>query len=131
MQTLTYLEREPREPDSSKAPMLVLLHGRKAHAKTIFSIEGLLDPRLHVFALQAPYPIEDGFEWVRNHDYSNTESQDMIAETIRMLIAERQVDAERLFLLGFSQGAAITIIMSLNGMLKVRGAIPMGGFLPK
>jgi phospholipase/carboxylesterase len=109
----------------------VLLHGRKAHAKTIFSIEGLLDPRLHVFALQAPYPIEDGFEWVQNHDYSNTVSQEGIAETVRMLLNERNVDAERLYLLGFSQGAAMTIIMSLNGMLKVRGAVPMGGFLPK
>jgi phospholipase/carboxylesterase len=131
MQRLTYLERVPREPGENKAPMLVLLHGRKAHAKTIFSIEGLLDARLHVCALQAPYPIEGGFEWVQNHDYSNTESQDMIAETIRMLVAERQVDPERLFLLGFSQGAAMTILMSLNGMLKVRGAVPMGGFLPK
>src|SRR5450755_3487187 len=102
MQTLTYLERIPREPSNGNAPVLVLLHGRKAHAKTIFSIEGLLDPRLHVFALQAPYPIDDGFQWVQNHDYSNTAPQEMIAETIRMLIGERKVDAERLFLLGFS-----------------------------
>ena len=131
MEELVYLERKPRAETTGNAPVIILLHGRKALAKTIFSIEGLLDPRFYVFALQAPYPIENGFEWVRGHDYSDTESQRMIASTVHTLIRERAVDADKLYMLGFSQGAAMTIVMSLNGMLNIRGSIPMGGFLPK
>jgi phospholipase/carboxylesterase len=141
MQELTYLERAPRQESAPVAPVIFLLHGRAAYAKTIFTIEGLLDPRLHVIAIEAPYASElGGFEWFRPNEQGRsdelrdadhfTESEEILTAQIEKLISSRPVDPARVFLLGFSQGAAMSFIISLRGKINVKGAVPMGGFLP-
>lgn len=144
---LIYLERAPRTP-STVVPTIVLLHGRASIARTIFSIEGLLDPRDHVFALQAPYPSAKGdYEWfVPKQNEEGTEadetlmsqrseqmahSEEIATATIKELMSTRGLNPELLFLIGFSQGAAMSFLISLRGALKVRGAVPMSGFLPE
>lgn len=141
MHPLTYIERTPREPSEGTAPVIFLLHGRAAYAKTIFAIEGLLDPRLHVIAVQAPFQSElGGFEWFvpkkketpeAEHDYRAEESEALLTSTIQSLLQVKPIDPDFLYLLGFSQGAAMTFVISLRGEIEVRGAIPMGGFLPE
>ncbi len=143
---LIYLERAPRTP-SERTPIIVLLHGRASFAKTIFSIEGLLDARAHIFALQAPFPSSlGGFEWfIPKKNEQGTEadealmskrleemakSEELSTTTIKELMARRGLDPELLFLIGFSQGAAMTYLLSLRGKMKMRGAVPMSGFLP-
>jgi len=143
---LIYLERTPRTR-AERTPTVVLLHGRASYAKTIFSIEGLLDARNHVFALQAPFPsARGGFEWFvpkKNEEgvegdeallskrlEEMAKSEEFATATIKELIASRGLDPELLFLIGFSQGAAMTYLLSLRGKLHVRGAVPMSGFLP-
>ncbi len=146
-ETLIYLERAPRTP-SAITPTVVLLHGRASIARTIFSIEGLLDARDHVFALQAPYPSAKGdFEWFvpkQNEEGSEADealmsqrldqmahSEELVTATIKELMTSRGLDPELLFLIGFSQGAAMSFLIGLHGVLSVRGAVPMSGFVPE
>lgn len=139
---LTYLERLPKEQSSGgKAPIIVLLHGRAAEAKTIFSIEGLLDPRFHIVAFQAPFASEKGaFEWFRPEEEVPTRelwegnrfsaAEQILTEQVLGYLAKANVDASKLFLWGFSQGAAMSLILGLRGTLKPKGVVPMSGFLP-
>jgi phospholipase/carboxylesterase len=138
--TLPFLERVPREPIAGPAPLLVLIHGRAAEAKTIFSIEGLLDKRLHVVAIQAPYQSQlGGYEWFWDPGVESVEIQDadrfeepekLLTENIRQHIERTKADAGNLFLWGFSQGAAMSLIVGLRGVLQPKGVVPMSGFLP-
>ena len=139
---LNFLERSPKQSGPGPAPLLVLLHGRGAYAKTIFSIEGLLDPRFHVLAIQAPYPSEiGGFEWFHpmpETGLSENEDAERFDEVERLLTADLKFHIERtqsenspLFLWGFSQGAAMSLIIGLRGEIKPVGIVPMSGFLPR
>ncbi len=140
-QDLPFLERSPRDPSLSQPPLLVLLHGRAAEAKTIFSIEGLLDPRLHVLAIRAPYESElGGYEWfhpgtdetreeIKDAKRFN-ESEAILLENIQSHITRLGMESNDLFLWGFSQGAAMCQILGLRGKLKPMGVVPMSGFLP-
>ena len=139
---LNFLERLPKERSQRAAPLLVLLHGRGAYAKTIFSIEGLLDPLFHVLAIQAPYPSEiGGFEWFHpmpETGLSENEDAERFEEVERLLtddlayhIQHTHSEHAPLFLWGFSQGAAMSLIIGLRGTVKPTGIVPMSGFLPR
>ena len=122
-------------------PLVILLHGRGAWASTIFSIEGLLDPQFHIIAIQAPYPSAiGGFEWFPPlEDAGGTEIADTTRfdDVERLLTSEIASHIERtgsahapLFLWGFSQGAAMALIVGLRGIIRTKGIVPMSGFLP-
>ncbi len=141
MPTLEYLERQPKT-SAARAPLLFLLHGRGAYAKTIFSIEGLLDSSFHIISIQAPYPSEiGGFEWF--HPMPETglsELQDaerfeeverLLTDDISFHLARTRLENAPLFLWGFSQGAAMSLIVGLRGKIKPTGIVPMSGFLPR
>ncbi|HYM20309.1 MAG TPA: hypothetical protein VEW28_04815 [Candidatus Kapabacteria bacterium] len=139
---LHYLERLPKTGSTSRHPVIILLHGRAAKAETIFSIEGLFDPSFHIIAIQAPYSSEKGdFEWFLPYDYERPlesfseqqfrESETILTEQIQAMMIERSVTADRLFIGGFSQGAAMSHIISLRGNISVRGVLAMSGFFPR
>jgi phospholipase/carboxylesterase len=122
--------------------ILILLHGRNAKAETIFSVEGLLDPSYHIISIRGTYPTQNGeFEWFLPYDYDHPaksvgeahfiESEDILTEMIRGLMKEKGFSEDRLFLLGFSQGAAISYLISLRGNIEPKGVIPMSGFFPR
>ena len=138
---LPFLERAPRQALSAKPPLLVLLHGRAAEAKTILSIEGLLDPRLCVVAIRGTYESDKGgYEWFHpeeqggNDEISDAErfdeSEQLLINDIQQHLSRLPVDPANLFLWGFSQGAAMALILGLRGIIKPKGVVPMSGFLP-
>ncbi len=140
--SLPFLERNPKEPSAEKpAPLVVLLHGRGAEAKTIFSIQGLLDPRFQVLAITAPYPSSiGGYEWFHPKENAGDEeiddaerfddSEKILTHDINLHIERLNAKKSPLFLWGFSQGAAMSLILGLRGTLNVTGIVPMSGFLP-
>ena len=140
--SLPFLERSPKQPSGEKpAPLVILLHGRGAEAKTIFSIQGLLDPRFHVIAITAPYPSSiGGYEWFHpnanagNEEIDDAErfndSEKILSNDIKLHIERLNAKESPLFIWGFSQGAAMSLILGLRGTLNVTGIVPMSGFLP-
>jgi phospholipase/carboxylesterase len=138
---LSFLERTPRE-ESELNPLMVMLHGRANYAKTIFTIEGLLDPRFTVLAIQAPFVSDKGgFEWFKPNEAGRSdeisdasrfqESEDRLTLQIERMRTERGLENAPLYLLGFSQGAAMCFLLGLRGKLGARRVVPMSGFLPQ
>lgn len=118
------------------------MHGRDAFAETIFSIEHLLPKSFHIVSIRATYKSpRDGYEWFKPYDYNHpiesfseehyAESLELVTATIQSILEEKAVDKERLFLLGFSQGAAMCYFLGLQDKLKPRGVVPMSGFFPR
>ncbi len=138
---LPYLERLPRIQSTSPA-VIIMLHGRAAKAETIFSVEGLLDPTLHIISIRATYRSPKGeFEWFLPYDYEHPlqsfseehfkDSEGTLTYMISDLLKEKNIDENNLYLLGFSQGAAMSYIISLRGNIKPKGVIAMSGFFPR
>lgn len=139
---LPYVERLPRQQGEGKPPLLVLLHGRDANGETIFSVEHLLPESFHIVSIRATYKSpRDGYEWYKPYDYDRPlesfgeehfrESLDTVTPMIASLLEEKDVDRQRLFLLGFSQGAAMCHFLGLEGKLNPKGVVPMSGFFPR
>ena len=138
---LPFLERLPRI-QSESPPLVIMLHGRDAKAETIFSVEGMLDPKLHIISIQATYKSSDGkFEWFLPYDYEHPlqsfseehfkDSEKILTNMISDLLKEKNIGDNNLYLLGFSQGAAMSYILSLRGKIKPKGVIAMSGFFPR
>ena len=138
---LPFLERKPKTSDRPSA-LLIMLHGRAAKAETIFSVEGLLDPGFHIISIRGTYPSPKGeFEWFLPYDYEHPlesfgevqfkDSENILTEMILRIMEDTGTNKEKLFLMGFSQGAAMCYILSLRGKIKPRGVIPMSGFFPR
>ncbi len=119
-----------------------MLHGRAAKAETIFSVEGLLDPAFHIISIQGTYPSPKGeYEWFLPYDYDRPlesfteehfkESENILTEMITGLLKEKNITESHLFLMGFSQGAAMSHILSLRGNIKPNGVLAMSGFFPR
>lgn len=138
---LPYLERMPKATNDS-TPLVIMLHGRAAKAETIFSVEGLLDPNFHIISIRGTYPSPKGeYEWFLPYDYEHplesfsekhlSESEKILTDMISQLLTEKNISEERLFIMGFSQGAATSYILSLRGNIKPKGVMAMSGFFPR
>jgi phospholipase/carboxylesterase len=138
---LPYLERQPRI-ESDSPPLVIMLHGRAAKAETIFSVEGLLDPTFHIISIRATYPSLKGeFEWFLPYDYDHhlesfseehfKDSEIILTDMIGRILNEKNISESNFFLLGFSQGAAMSYILSLRGNISPKGVIAMSGFFPR
>lgn len=124
--------REPAVP-SPRPPLLVLLHGVGADEFDLLPVADALDPRLLTVSLRAPYEAEPmGYGWYAL-DWRTTPptprldqaeaSRAALAAYLPALVASAGGDPGRVFLFGFSQGAAMALAVALTRPELLRGAV--------
>lgn len=132
-----------------KPPLLVLLHGYGSNEADLFGLAPYLDERCAIVSARGPLTLSPGaYAWFRiafvggwteaAGDESTPFSVDVAGadESCRLLIqfiedAARAYDADpqRVFLLGFSQGASMALRVLLSAPRTVAGVAAMSGFL--
>jgi len=120
-----------RKAEDPRAAM-IMIHGRGATAEGIIGLAGELDqPRLHYYAPQA-----QGFTWYPNSFLapiaSNEPGISSGLQKIHDLIEEinaQGIPAEKVFLLGFSQGACLATEFAARHPRKYGGVIGLSGGL--
>ena len=126
------------ENAEKNAPLLLAVHGYGAHKRYMMREAQAVAPENFVIAaLQAPnqhfrrtgegYKL--GFGWLT--DYKAEESvalhHNFVLEIIEKLAAEQIIDAEKVFLYGFSQACALNFRFALTYPEKMRGVIGVCG----
>jgi phospholipase/carboxylesterase len=134
---LAYLEIPPREQDRPTPPLLILLHGVGSNEQDLISLAPLLDPRFHIVSLRAPYELGPGScAWFHvlftpqgpRHDAREAEvSRELLIDTIPGLVAATGTDPEQVYLMGFSQGAIMSLYLGLTLPELVAGVVAMSG----
>lgn len=141
--SLVHLTRPPRDSASGasgKPPLLLLLHGVGSNERDLFGLAGQLDPRFRIVSLRAPLVRgPDSFAWfdvqflpsgnVINPDQLRA-SRDLVAQVIGEAVSAYDADAERVYLLGFSQGAIMSLATALSQPALVAGIAPLSGRIP-
>jgi phospholipase/carboxylesterase len=124
-----------REPDvpSPRPPLLVLLHGLGADELDLLPVADALDPRLLTVSLRAPYEAEPmGYAWYALDWRTSPPTPRLdqaeaslaaLAAFLPDLAARSGADPSRVFLFGFSQGAAMALAVALTRPDLLRGAV--------
>jgi phospholipase/carboxylesterase len=131
------LSREPRRRDAAgRPPLLLLLHGIGSDEADLFGLAPLLDPRFHILSLRAPNRMPPGYAWYEVHFsvQGPTLRPEHVESSRRLLIRflERApeaygADPERVYLLGFSQGAIMSLALTLTRPDLLAGVVAMSG----
>lgn len=122
-----------------KYPLLVGLHGFGSNDTGFSNLWDYLETHDFIYATpQAPYPLavgqELGFSWTilaeladKVADCSFKSTQTYIVELIKSL--KKKYPVSDVFLMGFSQGAAFTVVTGINYPRLFDGLIVFGGWL--
>jgi phospholipase/carboxylesterase len=119
-------------------PTLLLLHGLGSNEDDLLSMAPELDPRVLIISARAPFAYRwGGFMWYDLEQHgpglgsaSIEEGLGLLRRFVKELLEEYPVDPQRLYLGGFSMGAAMAGGLALLEPESVAGAIMISGYLP-
>jgi phospholipase/carboxylesterase len=117
--------------------MLVLLHGIGSNEKDLAPLASDFDPRLLVVSLRAPRPYHGGWAWFGldfpggGEVVPNVEqAHETVADLVRWLTAAPArlgADPEQVYLLGFSQGAMMSLAVLRTAPERIAGVVALSG----
>jgi phospholipase/carboxylesterase len=137
---LVHIIREPRIETGSASPLLVLLHGYGANERQMFELVQDFDPRLCIIGVRAPIAVaEDSHIWTEVtltpdgfafDEQGALQALMQLIAFIREAVREYGIDEERVYLMGFSQGAAFAGVAALLEPNLIAGAVLIGAPIP-
>ena len=136
---LHFVERTPVATREAPAPLLILIHGYGSNEMDLFSFAEELPDSLHIVSLRAPLELGyNSFAWYSiNFDADQNKFSDLeeartslghISTFIDEFTAEKNVDTNNIFVVGFSQGAILSYGLSLNSN-KIQHVVALSGYL--
>ena len=139
--SLVHLARPPRTATAGAPPLLIQLHGVGSNERDLFGFADVLDPRFLVLSVRAPLVRgPDSFAWfdvrpLPGGDFAIDPEQlrasrDRVVRFIGEAVAAYQADPERVYLLGFSQGAIISLTTALSRPQGIAGVVALSGRVP-
>ena len=130
-------------PDGEPAPAVFVLHGRGADEEDLLPVAAELPDGHHVVSLRAPDPLQGGYTWYEldlsagglessQPDAADfRRSLDLIVESVEAAVDAYGLDADRLGLLGFSQGAITSLSLLLEDPSRYAWVVALHGYLPE
>ena len=126
-----------RTSEGVPPPLLVLLHGIGSNEDDLASLAGELDPRFLAVSVRAPRPYHGGWAWFHITFRSGgdivpdlEQAHETLADFVGWLAAAPArlgADPRRVYLLGFSQGAMMSLGVLRTAPERVAGIIALSG----
>jgi phospholipase/carboxylesterase len=136
--SLTHHLAKPRN-HSEKTPLLLLLHGFGANEDDLFSLAPYLDERFMIVSARAPVTIQPhSYAWFNLNftpegvvvDLEEARRNlDKLHKFINELIDTYQIDRHSVYLMGFSQGAMMSLAVALTYPGTAAAVVSMSGRL--
>lgn len=138
--SLTHITREPVRPSTGPPPLLLLLHGRGSHEGDLVGLAPYVDGRFFIVSARGPVVLGPGmYAWYHVQldpiqpviDAGEAErSRALLVRFIDEVTATYEVDPARVYLLGFSQGAIMSLSLALSVPERLAGVVAMSGWIP-
>ena len=132
---LSYLEQT--QSDSRNQPLVIFLHGFGSNEEDLFGIKDALPSTWTYLSVRAPMPVDpNGFRWFikmpGDGDYDGVtadlqRSAKLIEDFVGKATLKYHTQSDRVFLVGFSQGAIMAYEVGLRQPDLVRGIAALSG----
>jgi phospholipase/carboxylesterase len=126
-----------RAGETDYALHILMLHGWSGDEKVMWVLESVLPDAAPVAALRGLFPVDqDGYEWTDREASIDTTIMDFdsarraVEETLETLALEHGFNPERLVLMGFSQGAALSFALAELLEQAPRAIVALAGYYP-
>ncbi|WP_349746651.1 alpha/beta hydrolase [Pseudomonas frederiksbergensis] len=131
---LKYLEQANVE--SRNQPLVIFLHGYGSNEQDLFGIKDELPPQYTYLSVRAPMTLEEGsYQWFRKKGEGayNGETDDLktsrqvLLDFVAQAAKKYHTEADKVFLVGFSQGAIMSYEVALRHPEAVGGIAALSG----
>jgi phospholipase/carboxylesterase len=134
---IIYTVSEPIEKNREAYPAIFLMHGMGSNENDLPTIVKNLEKDYYIFSLRGPLSQGSGYAFftIERIGQPHEEPFRRILKDVQNFLEEAikhySIDRQKVFLLGFSQGAILS--QSLATMLgnKLAGIVSLGGYLPE
>lgn len=126
-------------PEEGPPPLLFLLHGLRSNEQDLMGLAGALDPRFQIVSIRAPlvfgpsafawYPVEFTPGGFLIGEEEAEQSRQKLLRFVLEAVEQHDADASRVFLMGFSQGCAMSLAAALSAPRLFAGVVGMSGRL--
>jgi len=135
------LEYVHREPEGESDSAVFVLHGRGADEQDLLPVAERLPGDHHIISFRAPDRLRGGYTWYQldlsggglessqPHPEEFRRSLDLVAESVDAAVDAFDLDADRLGLLGFSQGAITSFSSVLESPERFAWVVGLHGYL--
>ena len=129
----------PEQSTATIHPTLIMLHGRGADEEDLLGLSPYLDERLLILSARAPFPFPfgGGYTWYDVGTVGTPEpgmfktSYEKLSTFVHDVIKNYPIDAQRLYLLGFSMGTVMSYALALTQPQLFRGVAANSGYIPE
>jgi phospholipase/carboxylesterase len=133
---LIYQLHQPADsPPAAGYPAIVAIHGRGSHAGDLIELAPYFGADWLTVTPQAPNELGFGYHWYEVLRVGDPEprgfaySIDLLQQFIARLPSAYPVDPQRIFLMGFSQGAVMSFALGLTQPQRYAGIVAMSGYI--
>ncbi len=118
-------------------PLILMLHGLSGDENVMWLFDRALPRSATVISPRGLFATADGFSWSRSVDHDElgqidfTEALETLPRFSLEMIERYECDAQRVVVMGFSQGAAVSYALSLAVPDVMCGVIALAGFMPQ
>lgn len=120
-----------------KYPAIFLLHGLGSNEDDMLQLVNHFKGQCHIFSLRGPISHKPGFAYYTFEEEGKPSrevfdkmiiiTKDFILEAIE----EYNLNPEKIYVIGFNQGAAVAQTLTLVLGNTIRGTVALSGFIPK
>jgi phospholipase/carboxylesterase len=121
---------------SKKYPVIFTLHGKGSNEKNMFSLVAPLADDFIIIGIRGNQPHTSGYQYYSLKSLGNP-IREMFDEAVRNLEAFIQyatekypIDQSKRYLLGFSQGAILSMSLALTMGNQLKGIVALNGYIP-
>ena len=124
------------EGSAGKQPAIFLLHGMGSHEQDLPQLVTDFKESHHIFSLRGPIEFEPGYAFFTIEEAGKPirvvfdKVLMYIQSFIHEAIVEFELDAEQIYVLGFSQGAVLSQSLALTMGSAIRGVVALSGYVP-
>jgi phospholipase/carboxylesterase len=131
------LRRPKNVVPGKKYPALFVMHGIGSNEHNMFSLVNGLEDFFYIFSVRGHLTQGSGFAYftIQGYGKPNREVFDegihKLADFIDYASANYPINPEQLYLLGFSQGAIVSMTLAVTLGNKIKGVIALSGYIPQ